>query len=489
VIARVPSIRHVWVALTLTAAFVGPASSPIGLPDIFWTLRTGDWLVAHRALLESDPFTSAPLADGPVLNVQWLADVVYHALDAGGGLPLVIAGTAVAVATTYALVLAAAVTASGRLRLSCAAVWVAYVLGASNLAPRPQTLAYPLCALFLLAVARTAYRKCTRLLWLLPPAMVVWVNLHGSFFVGFVLLGCAAAGCLVARRSLPDAKPYLVSLGACVLASLVNPYGARALVYVASLSNNPVIRNFVTEWAPTTVNMQAGVLFFGSVVLVAALAFKSPLRLTPFEVLVLLVFGGLAWSGVRGVVWWGLIVAPIVARLAGGALPARLSTARDRPLANAVLLGGLLIIAALTLPWTKTLVPILPADKRGLLGDDTPVGAGEYLRGHDPPSSGRMFNNQTWGGYLEWAAWPRHRVFVDGRFELHPTRVWLDYLDVVFPSARWRTLLDQYDISYLVLSLSEQKDLIAELRADPTWRLDYEDDLAVVFSRTPSTDP
>jgi hypothetical protein len=40
-----------------------------------------------------------------------------------------------------------------------------------------------------------------------------------------------------------------------------------------------------------------------------------------------------------------------------------------------------------------------------------------------------------------------------------------------------------------VLSVAEQTDLIADLRADAAWRLDYEDDLAVVFSRTPSTDP
>jgi hypothetical protein len=59
----------------------------------------------------------------------------------------------------------------------------------------------------------------------------------------------------------------------------------------------------------------------------------------------------------------------------------------------------------------------------------------------------------------------------------------------VFPSARWRALLDQYDIGYLVLSQSEQKELIADVRADAAWRLDYEDDLAVVFSRTPSTAP
>jgi hypothetical protein len=94
-----------------------------------------------------------------------------------------------------------------------------------------------------------------------------------------------------------------------------------------------------------------------------------------------------------------------------------------------------------------------------------------------------MFNNQGWGGYLEWAAWPRHQVFLDGRIELHPPQVWFDYLDVVFPSARWRALLEQYDVTYLVLSKVEQKDLIDDLHSDPAWRLDYEDDQAVVFSR------
>jgi len=100
-----------------------------------------------------------------------------------------------------------------------------------------------------------------------------------------------------------------------------------------------------------------------------------------------------------------------------------------------------------------------------------------------------MLNDQNWGGYLEWAAWPRHQVFVDGRFELHPPQVWFDYLDIVFPSARWSALLEKYNISYLVLSKDEHAELVADVRKTPNWRLDYEDDQAVVFSRIPSTGP
>src|SRR5712691_7264537 len=129
------SIRHVWVALTVAAAFIGPASSPIGLPDLYWTLLVGDWISTHRALMDFDPFTSAPHVGGPILNVQWLADLFFHGLAALNGLNMVVTGTAIVVAATYALILVAAVTASGHLRSSCVVVWIAYVLGSSNLSP------------------------------------------------------------------------------------------------------------------------------------------------------------------------------------------------------------------------------------------------------------------------------------------------------------------------------------------------------------------
>src|SRR5437667_182742 len=336
-------------------------------------MLTGAWMVANGRLLEGDPVTAAPHSAGPLLNVQWLADLIFHGFEALGGLPMVITGTAFVVSVTYALLLVAGLSASGHLRLSCVAVWLAYVLGASNLSPRPQTLAYPIFALFLLAVMRSEWRKDTRALWL-----------------------------------------------------------------------------------------------------------------TVVEVLVLLAFGYLAWSSIRAVVWWGLVIAPIVARLLGSLLPNRLDqagTTRDKPVLNAAILIAIGCLAVVALPWFKSSISILPQEKRGLVSPDTPVAVGDYLRTHEPPSNGMLLNDQSWGGYLEWASWPEHPIFLDGRIELHPPQVWFDYLDIVFPSARWRTLLDQYHIGYLVLSKADEADLVADVRADAGWRLDYEDDHAVVFSR------
>jgi hypothetical protein len=474
----------VWIGMTLVAAFIGPASAPFGIPDGLWSLLRGRWMAEHGTLLHADPFTSAPHVDGPMLNVQWLADLLLYAANRVGGLEMVIVWVALAVTLTTALLLLAAYSASPHLRLSCVAVWASYVLGATNFSPRPQTLAYPLFALFVLAVARAEWHRDTRVLWLLPFATALWANIHGSFFLGFVLLGCAAVGRVIATRQLLPARPYVLALLACLLASLVNPYGPSALVYVASIGSNPVIRDYVTEWAPTTIGQPEGILFFASLVVLGVLVLRARIRLTPVEIVCLLAFGYLAWSSVRVVVWWGIVLAPIVARLLGASFPSYQPKGRDRPLVNVFVLSLALAIAALSLPWTKSMLPILPSQKQGVFNSEAPVRVGEYLKAHDPPLSGRMLNHQAWGGYLEWTLWPRHTVFLDGRIELHPIDVWLDYVDLVLPSAHWRELFARYDISYAVLSKAEDAELIADLRADGShWRVDYEDDQAVVLSR------
>ena len=90
-------IAHVWMGLIVGSAFIGPASAPIGLPDIYWTLLAGAWMFANGRLLENDPFTGAPHVQGQLLNVQWLADLVFQGLNMLGGLPMVITGTAIAI--------------------------------------------------------------------------------------------------------------------------------------------------------------------------------------------------------------------------------------------------------------------------------------------------------------------------------------------------------------------------------------------------------
>jgi len=469
-------LDHVWVLLIIAGATIGPLSSPLTAPDVFWSLRRGALMLEQRSLVLSDPLTSAPHVSPPHVNVQWLADLIFRMLERGGGLGLVVVGSALVIAATYGITLSAAHATSRHVRFSCLAVALAYGLGVTNLLARPQTLAYPLFAVFVLATARPD----SRLLWLLPVLTAVWANVHGSFFVGLLLLACLAFG--QPRRN------HFLTLGVCALATLATPYGFGTFESIVRVGTNPIIREQVPEWAPTTIGSLEGAAFFAAVVLLVSLALTSRTRLTRTDVLVTLSFAALALASVRGVVWFGLAVAPIIARLlAGLELPSVTST-RERPWLNLAIAVGILALVTVSLPWFKQLVPVLPADKRGVIGVDAPADVAKFLNEWEPPPNGRMLNFELWGGYFDWAVWPQHQPFIDGRFELYPPNVWRDYVAIVTPTARWRELLDAYAISYAVLSQSEQAELIQLLRQQPDWRVTYADAQAVVLVRQPRAD-
>jgi hypothetical protein len=477
-------LEHAWIALALVATFVGPASSPVVMLDLGWTLRSGMWMVEHRQLLASDPFTSAP-AVPTQLDMQWLAQLVYYAVYRAGDLPLVIAANAVVVTLAYGLVLAACVAVSGRPRLACAAIVPAYVLGFTNLAPRPQTLAYPLFGLFLLALERAHRSGGARWLWLLSPAMVVWANVHGSFFLGVLLVGCFAVGAALEARSLRAGRPHLLALLGCVLAACLTPYGPGSLWYVVGIASNPIVRGFVGEWAPTSIGSTEGVLFFASVLGLLALGWRRSLRAT--EVLVLVVFGCLGLTAVRSVVWWGMASAPVVARLLASLAPRPAAQTRQRPLLNVALLGLLGSLVVVSLPWVRAAYPLLPDSRRALIQQEVPPELVAFLEEHSYP--GLMLTHQGWGGYFDWRLWPTHQPFLDGRFELHPPAVWLDYLAMTAPRADWQVLTDRYGIGYMVLWKRAEGGLIAAARTSDGWRIDYEDDQAVVLVRVFSGSP
>jgi hypothetical protein len=82
----------------------------------------------------------------------------------------------------------------------------------------------------------------SQLLWWLPVLMLIWVNLHGGFVMGFVLLGLYIASSAIrywhCRQQETQRKiaGRLRELGSVTLASLaaslVNPYGYRLHLHV-----------------------------------------------------------------------------------------------------------------------------------------------------------------------------------------------------------------------------------------------------------------
>jgi hypothetical protein len=204
--------------------------------DVWWHLRSGQWILQNRRIPRLDVFTfSSP--DRPWIDLHWGFQVALAASYATGGVPglILLASAASSAAVTIA--------ATARRR-----DWPAWVVGlcwlpalalmATRFDPRPEVFSLLFLAGFLAVLHRVEQRPA--LAWVLPLLQVLWVNMHGLFILGPIVLGCYSldrvARTIVPSRGLGGIRGrgeaplrwHLVPATAAVLlATLVNPYGFR----------------------------------------------------------------------------------------------------------------------------------------------------------------------------------------------------------------------------------------------------------------------
>ncbi|MFN8635842.1 MAG: hypothetical protein U0893_18490 [Chloroflexota bacterium] len=485
-----PTMEHVWLGLVVVAASLACAVDPLDPIDYWWSVRLGS-LIRQLGAIPTDDSLVYTVVRGPIVDGQWLARVVISALHDLGGVDLTLALRTV-IAVTAALLLARMCrTAGAGARVSAVMAGLSVILFVPGLAVRPQLMA----VLPFLLVMRAALDPPRSVLGVTAMAAVVvfWANAHGSFILIYPLLGVGMLEALVERLqtgSNERLKRALILSAVCGLAPLVNPYGIGLASYVgdAILFNGggTSIGVLGSEWTPPELKSAYGGLFYGSVVL-AVVLLGAGTRPRLGEGLLLLAFGLLAVSSTRHILWWSLVAVPFIARgfaelFASGPfrrVPQPGPLPVGSPSMNRLCLLAFGMMAVVALPWWRERLP-LPPDRTVKLDVTTPVAVGEYLATH--PKDGRLFNDTDWSAYLTWRL-PDTQVFVDNRFELHPSQVWEEYLTVSRGHVSWQRRLDAHGVTRLALNRAGQSGLIAAVRESPDWQLVYEDKQALVFDR------
>ncbi len=198
--------------------------------DFWWQLRSGQLILEQRRIPSVDPFNFAS-ADRPWVDLSWLFQVVLAAAFAAGGVPGAIVMTAAVCAAAIAVVLI--VRDRRAPSWLAAACWLpATALMSARFVPRPEIFSVLAMALYLTVLLKADDRPA--LAWLLPLIQVLWVNTHGLFVLGPIILLAYLAD-RVARSVLgigeSGRKKWWAHLGgASVLAGiacLANPYGLR----------------------------------------------------------------------------------------------------------------------------------------------------------------------------------------------------------------------------------------------------------------------
>jgi hypothetical protein len=268
------------------------------------------------------------------------------------------------------------------------------------------------------------------------------------------------------EASLP-AKPLALLFVACMLATLIGPYGYRLYGVVLSYSHAHYSYEMIEELQPLSFRLSN---HFVQLLLTGGgfVAIGWRKKLDPFK-LALLTFASIVGFRTARDCWFLAITA--AAFIAD--FPAPQVDEEETWLER----GAMLVTVAFFLVLLSRNFGFNERTLDDTVSQTFPVDAANFLRQN--PLPGPLYNNLDWGGFLIWYM-PQYPVAIDGRNDLYG-----DDLDRTFHKAQGA--LQYKDDSYLnkagCVLLGKKYPLSAVLKFDPRFEVAYEDQIAIVFAR------
>jgi len=521
-----PSMTDVAFLLPMILLFAGlqGVRTLLGDGDTGWHIRVGEWIMAHGQVPHQDMFSFTKPGE-PFFAWEWLWDVSFAWVHLHWGLGGVVLVSLLVISMASALLYRLVYRRCGNALVAITLTGLADAGASIHWLARPHLVTMLFMVIFLTILERVQEgrdsagsaggvpgaevqsaaepRTNKRLLWLLPVLMIPWVNLHGAFFVGMVLIGAYAGGelirALIAREheerveAARASMGYVLALGGCLAASLVNPYFYQLHVHIWGYLRDPFQMRYITEFQGT--NFQHAPAMFLEVMLLlgigAALWYGRRKQFT--EILLLAGWGHLSLVIVRNVPLYMFVAAPIVAlpvtewlrALSQAPVAKWMRTASQTLEEIGAEIDSLERVWRVHLVSAAAVVLVAVGMSSALAGaklkpefnpEAYPAGALAQLT---RPGQ-RIFTHDQWGDYLIYKLSPQGtKVFVDGRSDFYGAKFDLAYLDVLGVKYDWQQTLARYGVDTILMPVDSP--LAGAVKESSRWRAVYDDGRAIVF--------
>jgi hypothetical protein len=463
------------------------AAVPLNDADFWWHLKTGEYIVRMHSIPKTDLFSFTNYGR-PWVTHEWLSETIFYVIYSRLGVNALI-------------IIFASLTA--------AAFWIAFkrsvshpliggfatFLGVWSVLPtigvRPREFTLLLSSIYLALLSRYIYRH-GRAIWWLVPLMALWVNLHGGFLIGFVLIGLTIAGIFLDawanRQTLKSTWSRTKTLGwvsiGCVLAGCLNPHGIWIYKFPFEIFLSPVQQQLVNDWlSPNFHRPETAPLVLLIFMTVGALAL-SPKRVRLSEVLLFLSALYMTLKSQRHVAILALVAVPLMAGYLQNWVTASSNGKIFNPVnsTNSTLLRNTYIYSLIFLLPLIVLVfrlrsTVLSSASQIALG--VPVNAVEYMEKNKV--IGKTFTDPNiWGGYLIWKM-PSNPVYIDGRIDMYGEDFVKEYLSIILGRSDWRGPFDRYGVQ--IITVAPNSVLAQEMKTASDWQQVYIDEMAVVITK------
>ena len=471
------TLRRLIIVVLLYSIPVSQALVPLVDPDIWWHLRTGQWIVEQTQVPTNDPFSAYGTGNHWVAY-SWLFEVLVYGLFTKFGLMGIVAFT-VLMSLLIALALHVALRRV-ELPFMVEVCLLATALGAMSKVISPRSWLFSILfftvELFILFYVRRTNKIASLLA--LPPLFALWANLHMQFIYGLAVLGLFFVEVLLSQLpslSLAAHRPN-ISLDrifcifvACLVATLITPYHFRLYIPIFEVIGQTGAFQLILELLPFFFRDLADWLALG-LAIVAAFVLGWQRAWLPFPTLLLLMGTFLAFRARRDA--WVLVLAALfIIRELGWFV-------RTEPSFGLTKLRVVCVIVLLSV--TIYLIGlsrhISEPHLKSVVEKTFPVAAVKFV--NEKNYDGPLYNHFNWGGYLIWAL-PRLLVSMDGRMNVHGDQRIQQSVNTWSGLKGWES---DSELMKARLVISGVNDALTNLmRMDSRFKLVYEDAIATVF--------
>jgi len=457
--------------------------------DTGYHIKTGEFILNTLSVPKHDIFswiTPPPRW----IAFEWLSQVIMALIHRIGGLTGIVIFFAFLISLVYYMMFKVIQKQKGNIVVAVLIALMITIASAIHWLARPHIFTLLIVIVWYYILDLYQYEG-KNYLYVLPPLMFLWVNLHGGFFLGFFLGGIYVLGNaansffskgLDKESHTRKAKSLFLIMAISFVVSLLNPNGFHNLLLPFELLSSKFIMDHINEFlSPNFHNLSLVPFEILLLFTIVILAFSRN-RLNLIEVALMVLFINMALYSVRNIPLFGIVIAPILARQGDMILKeqkgrfANFLGKRNKNISAidlsatgyfwlflpTVLVVGLAMCGYADYQFDKNIKPAAAVD---------------FLK--KEPVTGNMYNEYEFGDYIIYSAYPRYKVFIDGRADMYGTAWMKDYYKVSQLKQGWDKVLEKNRINFIIFNTDSI--LSRFLLEKQEWRLIYSDKVANIF--------
>lgn len=441
-------------------------------------------IILHSGIVSKINLLSYAFGSYPFINSHWLSEVIFYIVDSFSGINGIILLTTLLGVLSFLIVYFLAIkNAKISLKNTFFVNLIAlfYVFAFSERTSiRPEIFSYLLTSIFIYILYKNR-EKHTKLIFLLIPLEVLWVNLHIYFVIGITLVAIFLAEEIFKnRKNLKilandnKTKTLLIVFLGVVLCSFINPNFYKGAIYPLIYSNNygTTIFENLDLFSANLLPSPSPTLFVTDFLIIFVIFSLIFGKKSFLDIVLASVFILLGVYAIRNIPIFLLVTFPLVIE--------RIKNVEFFEKRTLTLIT-IVIFAAFSYILLNRIFDLRTAWADNSYSREKALDF--YVQNK---INGPIYNNFEIGSYIAYRLFPKEKPFIDERPEAYPK----DFLSNTYPliesnSAYFALYDSKYQFNSAIITyyigLPGAFTSIKNLIEDPKWKLIFVNDRVLIF--------